>query len=507
VLLAAACAHPFTPPVASTPAAVAAAPPAPSASAPSSRPAPAIDAPFREHEPPAEAEKPFVVPGQEHAKLRSGIPVLVLQDPSPFVALYVLAQGGEADVGPDRVEVLNRMSAMLTRGTTTETMWALDDVYTALYMPRPSAFWWADAVVLKIVGPASKLRELVGLAADFVLHPAFEQKELDRTRELEASKYEQEATNGGVLAPRILRRVMFGKHAYAAVHGSPTRLRAVTRAEITALHARIFDPSRLSIVVSGAAHGQDAVDALDDAFGALRAKGPSRGGIAPAAPPPSGPRVVVVDVPGSAVADIAMGVLAPPAGASDSEAAMTALHVLADGSMGRLATRLRTELGVVPWVSVSAYQARAGGILGWNTRAPTEKVATVLAEAAAVVRGLATAGPADYELAWARDREVYSFAASFETAASTANVFASALATGQPAESVAQRPQRYAALTLDAVKNAAARYLDADKMRTVVVGDWSTLREPLTALGWGPVELRSPDGSLVRPEGAHHALR
>jgi predicted Zn-dependent peptidase len=134
-------------------------------------------------------------------------------------------------------------------------------------------------------------------------------------------------------------------------------------------------------------------------------------------------------------------------------------------------------------------------------------VATVLAGAARVVRTLATAGPTDDELTWARDREVYSLASSFETSTSVANVFAWAIATGQTAESVAQRPQRYAAVTMDAVKTAAARYLDADKMRTVVVGDWAALREPLTALGWGPVEVRRPDGTLVPPEGARHAAR
>jgi zinc protease len=508
VFLAAACARSPAAPVASSPIAAAAAPPAPAESSASSPPPPPpIDAPFREHEPAADAEKPFVVPAPEHAQLRGGIPVLVVGDPSPFVALYVLARGGEADVGPDHVEVLKRMAAMLTKGTTNETVWALDDVYTALYMPRPYVFWWADAVVLKIVGPADKIRELVGLAADFVLHPSFDQKELDRTREMQAGSYEHDATNGAVLAPRILRRAMFGRHAYAAVDGSPARLRAVTRAEVTALHARVFDPSRLSIVVSGAAHAKDTVDALDDAFGALKAKPSARAGIAPPAPQPSGPRVVVVDLPGSAIADIAMGVPAPTAGAGDAEAAMIALQVLADGGMGRLGTRLRTEMGAVPWVSASAYQARAGGILGWNTRAPTERVATVLTEAARVVRTLATEGPADHELAWARDREVYSFASSFETSASAASLFASAVATGQTAEWVAQRPQRFAALTADAVKAAAARYLDADKVRTVVVGDWAALREPLTALGWGPVEVRRPDGTVVPPEGARHAAR
>jgi zinc protease len=106
-----------------------------------------------------------------------------------------------------------------------------------------------------------------------------------------------------------------------------------------------------------------------------------------------------------------------------------------------------------------------------------------------------------------RDREVFASAASFQTAAETARGWSWALCYGQPDDVVLKLPQRYAALTADAVKGAAARYLDADKMRTVIVGDWKTLRGPLSALGWGPIELRNAAGVVVGTEGARPAAR
>jgi zinc protease len=212
-------------------------------------------------------------------------------------------------------------------------------------------------------------------------------------------------------------------------------------------------------------------------------------------------------MPGASIAHIAMGVLAPPAGSTDAEAALVATQTLADSSMGRLPSRLRDELGIVPFVSVSAAEARAGGVLGWTTRAPTARVPTVLTETARILRQLAATGPSEEELAWARDREVYSLASSFETSSSSAYQFAWALATGESAESVALRPAQYAAVTTASARAAAARYLDADKLRVVVVGDWAALREPLAALGWGAVELRAADGTVVRREEAARAPR
>jgi zinc protease len=469
--------------------------------------APHVDESFRQHPPEPAAETPFVVPAVEHPQLRSGIPVVFAQLPSPYVAIYVLARGGLADVGVDRVEVLEEMTRQLIRGTTTKTQWELSDDYVSAFMPRTDSAWWYDAVILKLVAPAEKLEDVAKLAADFCLHPSFDQKDFERSRELDASRYERQANDGGVVAPRALRRALFGAHPYGGVQGSPSRLRAVTRAEAVALHARLFDPGRLSVIVAGGVDQKATVDALDGAFGALRAHATPQEGVARPVGKPSGPRLVVVDIPGSAIAHITMGVVEPAHGASDFEAAEVAGDVLTDGGIGRLSVRLRDQLGAVPWVSASGWSSRAASVLGWNTRAPTNRVASVIAESMRTVRDLAAQGPSDAELVWARDRAVHSFAASFETSASTAFALASAVSRGEPVESIALRPQRYAQVTVATARDAAARYLDADKIRTVVAGDWAALREPLAALGLGPIEVRKADGTLVSVEGAHHAAR
>jgi zinc protease len=469
--------------------------------------APHADESFRQHPPERAAETSFVAPAVGHAQLRSGIPVVFAQLPSPYVAVYVLARGGLADVGVDRVEALDEMTTELTRGTTDKKEWALDDAYVSAFMPRPTCFFWADSVVVKLVAPAQRLADVAQLAADFVLHPSFDEKNFNRTRDMDASYYERQANDGGVLAPRALRRALFGAHPYGAVEGSPTRTRAVTRAEAVSLHARLFDPGRLSIVVAGGVEQKATVDALEGAFGALKAHATPKEGIARPVGQPAGPRLVVVDVPGSAIANIAMGVVGPSAAASDFEAAEVASGVLTDSGMGRLPARVRDQLGAVPWVSTWSFLARAGGVLGWTTRAPTNRVASVIAESMQTVRDLAAQGPSDAELVWARDREVHNLAASFETAVNTAFLLATTISRGQPIESVALRPQRYAQVTAASARDAAARYLDADKIRTVVAGDWAALREPLAALGLGPIEVRKADGTLVSVEGAHHAAR
>ena len=428
--------------------------------------------------------------------------MVFVPQPSPFVALRVVALGGIADVGADKVEVVTLMLHSMCTGTTSRDLNALQDSYVSLDMPEPQVVVYPDAVVVSLVAPADKLRAIADLAADVVLHPSFDGPVLERWREQDARRREGEGSDPALIADRVLRGAVYGNHPYGTIASSAARIRAVTQTEVRALHARVFDGSRLSLVVSGGGKDKDVVAALDDAFGSVK-----RSGAAPprvAVPRPPARRLVVVDQPGTAIAAISAGFIGPAAGARDVDAAIVAIGALADTSLGQATTRLRDELGVVPWMSASWWQLRASGFLGWRTRSASDQVATVLTEVDRSVRALASRGPGDQDFGDLRDREALSFASAFETVAETARTFGTAVLLGEPVEAVRERPRRLAQLTSADVRAAASKYLDAERMRVVIVGDWTKLKGPLSALGWGPIELRDADGAVVTRKDAGH---
>jgi zinc protease len=492
------------PPVIAPPPVVVVAPPVASAQPVSSAPV-VVDESFREHPPVAETPKTFVPPAGTHGRLRNGIPVLVVHQASPFVAIRVVAMGGVPDVGADRAEIVSTMMLAFHAGSTTRNIYDIRETYVTLGMQEPETTWYADAATISFVAPVTKMRTVVELAADFTLHPSLDKMNFERWREQEANRDEDQGNDAALTADRVLRRVLFGSHAYGAGVLSAAKTRAVKRPDIVALHGRAFDPSRLSIVVAGGVDENDVISALDDAFGTVTASGPAGGGGVRVPAAPSGARLVVVDKPGTAIAAIATGFVGPAYGAPDVEASTAAVGVLADTSFGRVTVRLRQELGDVPWVSPSWSEQRTSGALGWRTRAATDRVAPALAEADRIVRAFSAQGPTEEELVSVRDREVFASAAGFQTAAETARGWSWALAYGQPDDVILKQPQRYAALTADTVKSAAAHYLDADHMRTVIVGDWAKLRGPLVGLAWGSIEVRNTQGVLLRTESAPRA--
>ena len=126
--------------------------------------------------------------------------------------------------------------------------------------------------------------------------------------------YEAGATEAPRVAERVLRHVLFGAHAYGETMGSRKQVLDVKRADVVALHARLFVGPRLSVVAAGGADAKAMLAAIDDAFGGLSAGGTPPPRSRPVVAPASSARIVVVDRPGVEPA-IAAGFVGPSAGA------------------------------------------------------------------------------------------------------------------------------------------------------------------------------------------------
>jgi predicted Zn-dependent peptidase len=410
------------------------------------------------------------------------------------VAIHVVAKGGASDVGPNQAELVSEMTYSMWAGGAHHDVRALHDEELRLMLPEPKASWYPDLVSVSISARPDNVASAIDLVADFVLHPTYEGKSFALWREARADS--QATADDDVATARCaLRSALFGDHYYGDCLVTPKRTRAVTPAQALALHTRVFDASRLTVVVVGEVAEKDVVAALDAAFGSAPRKGKWT---PPAAPRPrAGPRLVVVDKPGAKVATILEGAVGPAYGAADEMGTLLAMTALGDGAIGRLTARLREELHVVPWVAIEEASFRTSGIYGWRVRAPTEHVAQVLTEADRVVAGLAGATLTDDEVAALRGRGTLTFASVYETSDTTAGVFSWPAGYGLPDDSLPKRQGRFAATSAADIQGAVARYLGPDRLRVVIVGDWAALEAPLEGLGWGPIELRDAAGAIV----------
>ncbi|HEV3194463.1 MAG TPA: insulinase family protein [Polyangiaceae bacterium] len=464
------------------------------------------DETFREHAPEDRPAAPLEPPSVSKAQLSNGIPVYIVRHTSQLCAIQVVAAGGLADVRPDGVEVINLMGTLMHVGTAQHSSAWLRDTYASMYMEEPQSGIYPDAFTISATAPSEKLTSAIDLVAEVALSSNFPAKEFLRTAEIHVHALERDHNDRARLTDRALRRLVFGKHPYARLFGSVKQARAVSRAQVAALHARLFDERRLTIVVATDTPAEGVVAKLEAAFGNLKAAVHSAPE-SPAVSPPTARRIMVIDRPGESLAYIGQALPRPPIAAPDASAALLAFTILADNAVGRLQQRLRDELAEVPWLTPRIVRAKQGGMFGWVTQVPVQQVASVLGEIERVVRTSGSLPPSADELTIAQRRLDSWVLADYETVANTARAYATWLAMGVSPEDPATQVARYDSTSLESVGTAAKRYLATDQLQTVVVGDWKALREPLASLGWGPVEAVDVDFVAIPSEGGHGVRR
>jgi zinc protease len=439
-----------------------------------------------------------VPPPAQRKRLANGVSVWLLPQRSVYCTINVVASGGVVDVPASRADgadVLDLTLNAMQRGSKNYKYDALQDRCAQLEMTHPSWSRYMDAVTFSSTFYCKNFADAVEVMAGIVLRPAFEKQAFERAREQEARGLDDQPSDAATIANLVAELVVFGRHPYG-LYATAAPTRAVKREDVVSLHARLFDPSRISVIVGGDLAENETVDALERSFGAARAQTTSAPPVAKAPTTPAGPSLIVVDKPGASGAAIEVGYMGPAAGATDALAARIAAYIATSGSVGRT-LRLRDDLKLVPWIETSERLSRVGGILGWRSRTSTDKVAPVLAEIDKIMQGLVSEGPTAGELEVLRRwMEPYGVT-GLQTPARSTTTYAQLIGNGLPEETLAQRPARLAAITPDEVRAAAARYLQRASMRAVVVGDLAALREPLLALGWGPVEVRDASGAVV----------
>ncbi len=456
------------------------------------------DAPFRQHPPEPLPTAPFQAPAATRLKLRNGIDAYVVRMPSPFVSIRVLAAGGLADLEgapPETVAVLLRAMALGVPRAQLEASGA----------PDPQLDWYRDGLVVSVSASDDRLPEALALAAEVALRPPLAPESVERAREQAANGFDSvRASDPLRVADLALRHVLYGSHVYARTVGSGARTRSIRVAEVAALHKRVFTAPRITLVLSGSVSPEEGQAALDAAFGSWPSSGSRAPQSRPVVPPSQGPRIAVVDAPGVEPA-VAVGFVGPSEADPDRDAAFAATELLADSALGRLTTRLRDERHDVTGIGTTYNALRQAGFVELQMRTTSERVAPVLTEVHDVLQSFAAAPAPDDDVAAWRDRHRFSIASAFVTAAGTSRSYLMDLLSGATPGSSGHSAEVVTGVSSAQVQRAASRWLEPSHMRVVVVGDLASLRERLTALGWGPVEVRDADGELAK--GAAYGAR
>ena len=348
------------------------------------------------------------------------------------------------------------------------------------------------------------LDESLGLYADMLRQPRFEQKEIDRVRATWIAGIAQEKARPNGAAMRVLPPLLYGDgHPYAipfSGSGTEASIGSLTRDDLVAFHQQWVRPENATLIVVGDTTLDEIVPLLEKHFGDWQGEGaaPAARAQIPQVQRPASPTVYLVDQPGAVQATILAGQVMPStrdAGAVKFDFANSVLG-------GEFTSRLNMNLREDKHWAYGAYSVsqNALGQRPWMVFAPVQidRTADALKELDREVRAYASgeAPPTAQEVAKIQATEIRSLPGAYETGRAVMGTVGGIVRYDRPDDYVFKRKAEIEALDVDQVKQAATA-LDPDRLVWVVVGDLKQIEAPVRALNLGEVHVVDADGKPV----------
>ncbi|MGK5630220.1 M16 family metallopeptidase [Streptomyces sp. URMC 123] len=440
--------------------------------------------------------KPWAFPAPERATLPNGLTVLRCHRPGQQVVAVEINLDAPLDAEPKGLDgVSTIMARALSEGTDKHTAEEF-----AAELERCGATLDAHAdhpgVRVSLEVPASRLTKALGLLADALRAPAFPDGEVERLVRNRLDEIPHELANPGRRAAMALSQTLFPAESRMSRprQGTLETVERIDAAAVRAFYEAHVRPATTTAVVVGDFSGIDLDAALADSLGAWTGGTAEPRPVPPVTADDTG-RVVIVDRPGAVQTQLLIGRLGPDRHDRVWPAQVLGTYCLGGTLTSRLDRVLREEKGYTYGVRafgqvlLSAPDGSGAAMLAISGSVDTPSTAPALADLWKVLRTLAAEGLTDAERDVAVQNLVGVAPLKYETAAAVAGTFADQVEQHLPDD---YQAQLYARLAETGTVEATAAVVNAfpvDRLVTVLVGDASSIAEPVRELGIGEVSI------------------
>lgn len=425
------------------------------------------------------------LPKPQIADLPNGLHVMVLEDrraPQVTMQLVIRGAGGYYDPA-DHFGLAQFTAANLREGTAKRTSPEI-----AEYLERIAATVNVTAAMSSEEATlnASSLREhfdqVIDLAAEVVLTPAFPEQELARYKAQTRAQLMQQRAQPNFLAFERFSQVVADGHPDGRMAPTADAVEKTTRASLVAFHKAHYVPDHAVIAIAGDITMATALKAVLSRFGGWAKSG--------AAPPtvsdPVGladPGVFLVARPNSVQTSLVVGVQAIKYLDADFYAMTVLNKIIGGGPTGRLFRHLREEKGYTYGAGSQIDARRYRGTWIASTNVRSEVTEPALRDLLDELRQAREIRVPDQEFADAKRSLVAAFALAIESPQAALSNALIRWRYGLPADYWDRYPERIMAITQDEVQAMAKKYLDPKKLQIVAVGDRAVAEGVLQKLG------------------------
>lgn len=437
---------------------------------------------------------PWAFPTPERDTLPNGVTVLRCHRPGQQVVAVEVSLAAPLAAEPEGLDgVATIMARALAEGTDKHSA---EDF--AAELERCGATMDAHAghegLRVSLEVPASRLRPALGLLADALRAPAFQDQEVERTVRNRLDEIPHELANPARRAAIALFDELFpaASRMSRPRQGTEETVARIDAAAVRAFYEAHVRPATATAVVVGDLTGIDLDAVLRETLGEWTGSAAEPYVFDPITADDTG-RVVIVDRPGAVQTQLLIARIGPDRHDRVWPAQVLGTYCLGGTLTSRLDKVLREEKGYTYGVRSYAHVLRSAAdgsgaaMLGISGSVATDVTGAALADLWQVLRTLAADGLTDEE----RDVAVQNLVGVAPLRYETADAVADTLAN-QVEQQLADdfQGQLYAKLAQTGTVEATAAVVNAfpaDRLVTVLVGDAEQIEADVRALGIGEV--------------------
>ena len=436
--------------------------------------------------------RPFHFPTFERTELSNGLGLITVHLPGrALLSGTLILPTGAVDEPPAQGGVTSLMARALTEGTKRHDAIGLTEATERLGASLHAEAGW-DGLSISVDVPAERLSQALELAAEVAMEPTFPAQDVERMRDERLNDLLQAKAD-----PRRRADDAFVQTIYApgTPYSRPSAGTEETVPDLNAdatreLHARFFDPARMTLIVGGdlEAVGQDVREIAESRFGAWARNPSAVQSTTPTIVPARSERIVrVLHRPGSVQTEIRVGHVGLARKIADFHAVSVMSAILGGLFNSRLNRKLREEKGYTYGAGAGFDMRRGAGPFAVRAAVNTEVTVPALQDMLTELDRMRANPPETAELHAARDYLVGVFPLRFETPPAVVGAIAGLLIHGLPMDELDRYRPSIEAVTDADVQGVATRHIRPDELAVVLVGDADAMLPELEGAAIGPI--------------------
>jgi len=440
----------------------------------------------RSVEPPYGPAPEVKVPVVWEDKLANGLRVYGIQNTEvPLVQFEIVVDGGELLEDINKVGVANLMARMMTQGTAKKTPQELEEAIQQLGA-NINVNAGTEDVRIGVNTLAKNYDATLALIEEILFEPRWDAKEFDLLKQSALSQIRQQQANPNAIAQTNFNQLIYGKDNIRSrnILGTNESVKAITLDDLKAFYTKNISPTVARMHVVGAldkAKITSSLKGINDKWASKNVEIP----VYNTPPAPARSQVYFYDVPDAKQSVIRFGYPALAATDADYYPATVMNYILGGGGFAsQLTQQLREGKGYTYGINSNFAGTRSAGPFTIGSSVRTN----VTLESAQLVKSILQDYGKNYtdkDMETTKGFLIKSNARAFETAGAKLNMLENISKYGWKPDYVKGREQIVKGMTVKQIQDLSAKYLNADKMIWLVVGDAKTQLPRLKELGFG----------------------